>query len=50
MKGNTVLNGSGKTPIFRSGPHSFLVTQPNAPGDSLPLGGVFFKGVENICG
>lgn len=50
MKGNTVLNGSGKSAIFRSGPHSFLVTQPNAPGDSLPLGGVFFKGVIIICG
>lgn len=50
MKGNTILNGSGKTAIFHSGPHSFLITQPNAPEDSLPLGGVFFKGVVNICG
>lgn len=50
MKGYSILNGSGKTAFFHSGPHSFLVIQPNAPEDSLLLGGVFFKGIVNICG
>lgn len=30
LKGNTISNGSGKTAFFHSGPHSFLVIQPNA--------------------
>lgn len=49
MKGNTILNHSGKTAFFHSDPHSFLVIQPYAPEDSLPLGGVFFKGIVNLC-
>lgn len=49
MKGNTILNHSGKTTFFHSDPHSFLVIQPCAPEDSLPLGGVFFKGIVNLC-
>lgn len=50
MKGNAILNGSGKPAFSHSGPHSFLVMQPNAPEDSLPLGGVFFRGIVNTCG
>lgn len=50
MKGNTFLNDSGKTAFFHSGPHTFLITWPNAPEYSLPLGDVFFKRIVNICG
>lgn len=49
MKDNTILKSGGTTAFFHSGPCSFLVIQPNTPEDSL-LGGVFFKGIVNICG
>lgn len=42
--GYAILNGSGEAVFFYSCPYSFLVIQPNISEDSLPLGGVFFKG------